>query len=112
MKGMTSRDEQDLRRIRAGLAFGLCYVTAQSIDRKNHDGITHPKSYDRLVDVLQEFFDQDDDAWAFPFAILTGHMTNQGLLPLPPGVEPEKGFDRFYDGVQCYREVIRASDKK
>ena len=66
MKDMKPRDDRDLRRIRAGIAFGLTYVAAQSVDRKSHDGITHPKSYDRMVNVLTEFFDPKDDAWAYP----------------------------------------------
>ena len=110
MKNMTPRDERDLRRIRAGIAFGLAYVAAQSVDRNSHDGLTHPKSYDRLINVLGEFFDPEDDAWAYPFAILTAHMTEKDLLPLPEGVQPEDGFPTFFDGARCYQEVIRASD--
>lgn len=110
MRIMRPRDERDARRIRAGISYGLAYVAAQSIDRRSHDGITHPKSYDRLVNVLGEFFDPADDAWAYPFAILVGHMTEQNMLPLPDGVWPEDGAGEFIEGVHRLRDVIRQSD--
>ena len=49
-------DGRDERRGLAGTAVGLSYVAAYGIDTGRHDGITHPRTYDRLVETLLRRF--------------------------------------------------------
>jgi hypothetical protein len=105
------RDARDQRRGIAGAAVGLAYVAAYGIDSGRHDGLTHPRTYDRLVETLQhQFCPEDDLAWAIPTVILATHANHRDIF-LPEDAVPEGGFRTFYEAVEAFRRAIHASAK-
>lgn len=101
-------DESARRLAAVGSAAAMLYVAAYGIDTGRHDGITHPRTYDRLVETLQTQFGPDeDDVWGYATAILSVHATNRGI-ELAPAATPDGGFLTFFDCVQAFREAIHA----
>jgi len=102
--------ENDLanRRIHTGATAALLYIAAFGINTGRIDGLTHPRTYDRMIDALGPRFDiEQDHVWAFAATILAVHATNEGIS-IPPEQIPANGFGNFFECVQAYRNAIHA----
>lgn len=99
-------DERDGSYIYAGAAFALLHLVAHGIDSGQHDGVTHPRLYDRLVTTLDRHFAPDNDlVWGPATAILGGHCSNQ-LWFIPAEWVPQGGFESFRECVGAFRDLI------
>jgi hypothetical protein len=99
-------DERDERYIYAGAAFALLILVAHGIDANYLDGVKHPRTYDRLVETLDQYFAPGADiVWGPVNAILGGHCSNQEWF-VPQDDVPEDGFEFFREGVAAFRDLI------
>jgi hypothetical protein len=101
-------DDLSRRRIHTAATGALVYVASYGINTGRIDGVTHPLTYDRLVDALTPHFDAGQDhVWAFATTILAVHATNEGIA-IPPETVPEDGFANFFQCVVAFRDAIHA----
>jgi hypothetical protein len=103
------RGQHDRVLCELGATAGLLYVAAYGIDTGRHDGIQHPRTYDRLVETLGQKFRPDrEHVWGLTVAILAAHATNQ-KISISKDAMPPKGFGDFYSCTLAYRNAIHRS---
>jgi len=86
-----------------GVAVALLLITAKGVHSGQHDDVTHPIDFERLVDILLAKVPREQRAvWGMVAGVLSLHMTRRDILP------PDGHFDDFVDAVLSQREVLRA----
>ncbi|HEX5150411.1 MAG TPA: phage exclusion protein Lit family protein [Parafilimonas sp.] len=84
------------------ISVGFSLLNVIGIHEKYFNGITHPFTYDRLIDNLENYVDKNDDiVWGYVIAILSLHLTNQNIA------QPTKEFERFYDCIEEYKNIFK-----
>ena len=83
-----------------GVSTGLLLINSIGFKTKNFDGIEHPFSYDRLINTLVKFVNEDDKIWSWTVGILSLHLTNYGIE------QPKEEFDNFYKCVIKHKALI------
>lgn len=62
-----------------GVTLALLVIVSRGIHSGDWDGRTHPRRFDRLMNVLQRHVPRDHDAWPFIVAILSLHTFNADM---------------------------------
>lgn len=106
IRWMTTRaagDYAEHEGTKTGAAMGLLYLAAFGIDTGRHDGVTHPRSYHRLVDTLREAYGaKEDRVWGPVLAVLAAHCSNMHIK-----INCSKdGYDTFRDASLFVRQTI------
>jgi len=84
-----------------GVAIAFLMLTARSIHTGEYDGLTHPKTFLRLVHSLRRHLTPEDDiVWGFVGAILSLHMQAMEIA-VPTGE-----YDRFHSFVDACIEKL------
>ncbi|PTB92935.1 hypothetical protein C9994_13465 [Marivirga lumbricoides] len=98
---LNSADDSDYLAKSKGVCLGLMILNIYGIHTSNFDGITHPYTYDRLINNLELFFGKESDKiWGFSVAIFALHMTEKEIK------QPKNEFDNFFDCVIAYKEIL------
>lgn len=86
-----------------GIALALLLLVARGIHTGDHDGRTHPRHFDRLVNSLLPHVPQDrEEVWGLIVAIMALHFSNVSCHEDAP-----KGpFDTFWSCVDAYVEYL------
>lgn len=83
-----------------GMAIALLSLTAHGIATGDHDGVEHPRDFDRLINTLERHADRDHEVWAFQAALLCVHTQASGIYP------PSVPVRDFWGLVQHYADVL------
>jgi len=85
----------------------LLMITAFSIHRGNCDGLTHPRTFDRLFNSLSRHLEpEDDEIWGFVGSILFLHMQVMEIQP------PMKEYDSHYEFVDaCVEKLAQEAER-
>jgi hypothetical protein len=105
MLALTCEDDRDKRRRDAGISVAMALIVAWGISTGRHDGLSHPKTYDRLISALERFGENNEVAWAVPLTILGGYMDSKGIA-MPPGP-----FENQCEAVKASRDAIAQQDE-
>ena len=86
-------DSEDGRARLIGAALALLLFSAETIDNNLAPGVTHPRCYQRLHDVVSEIASENVDVvWGFIASMVAMHMTNSNITV---GQVPEGGFGNY-----------------
>jgi len=76
-----------------GVCIGLMYLNMVGIYGKYYDGITHPLTYDRLINNLKNHFGKENDnIWKFVVSIFALHMTNANIISKDKNITPSTNY--------------------
>lgn len=96
-------DDPRFRKRALGIATALAVSAAYGVHTRRHDGMTHPRSFDRLFHTLSRHIrDDGDEVWGFVVGILELHMTEAGFT-LPSVLHAS-----FKSCVDSYVEILAA----
>lgn len=88
-----------------GLTVGLMILVGRGIHYDDHDGETHPRTFDRLFNTLgQHVLDPGHTAWGFAMAVLKLHLDHSGVAV------PEVVFESPKAAVNAYVEALARSE--
>jgi len=82
------------------MAVAFLSLTAHGIATRDHDGVEHPRDFDRLINTLEPHADREHEVWAFHAALLCVHAQAQGVYP------PDGPVTDFWSIVQHYAEAL------
>lgn len=98
---LNSADDNDYLIKSKGVCLGLMILNIYGVHTSNFDGITHPYTYDRLINNLELFFGKESDKiWGLSVAIFALHMTEKQIP------QPKNEFDNFFDCVIAYKQIL------
>lgn len=89
-----------------GIVVAMTALVANSVHTGNYDGITHPRTFDRLMNVLDRHIDDPNHvAWWFALSALTLHLDNaahiQGV-PKGPFSSARNALDAAVEKLSRY----------
>lgn len=100
LSGVGDRDQFKKRAI--GVALALLVIVSRGIHSGDWDGRTHPRRFDRLMNVLERHVPTEHDAWPLIVAVLSLHTFNAGM-DIPDGE-----FTSWLDIVSAFIERFAA----
>ncbi len=102
LDGVDEEDSRFVKRVIC-LAVALMAIIAKGIHTGAHDGVTHPRDYDRLINVLEQHVENPDHiVWFFVATVLSLHGQNAGR-----DIEtPESGFASPKAVADAYAELL------
>jgi hypothetical protein len=102
LQGVPEDDPRFTKRA-LGIATALAVSAAYGVHTHRHDGMTHPRSFDRLFHTLSRHIrDDGNKVWGFVVGILNLHMTDAGFT-LPSVIHAS-----FKSCVDSYVEILAA----
>lgn len=99
----TGEEEKMFTKRMLGVAVALTVLVARGIHLRKYNGITHPRSFDRLMNVIDRHLgDPDHVAWAFVVVALKLHLDNANH-GAKIGASPSDSFrdraDKYVDAL-------------
>ena len=88
------------------LSVALVIIVGHGIVRGFHDGIEHPRTYDRLIRQLDRWLIEGDASWAVVMTMLALHFRAEERSD-----DIGRACTTFRDAVLLYRNILRHDDE-